>query len=108
MESTRAPEYIIYSTKTLKHQVPRGEQHGCFFVCDKIDAVCDNHVELTDRGLNLGGQGMLQPHADAKLEHYLMCHTLWSILDEVCFGNLMPNLFARINFVNPSTVQCIL
>ncbi len=46
--------------------------------------------------------------ADDKLEHYLTCHTLWSILDEAFGGNLTPNLFARINFDTPSVTQCIL
>ena len=46
--------------------------------------------------------------ADDKLEHYLTCHTLWSILDEAFGGNLTPNPFARINFDTPSIIQCIL
>jgi hypothetical protein len=44
--------------------------------------------------------------ADDKLEHYLNCHILWSVLDGVFGGNLSPNLFVRINFDEPSISQC--
>ena len=47
-------------------------------------------------------------NAEDKLEHYLKCHTLWSILDEAFGGNLTPCPFSRVNFDKPSCKQYIL
>ena len=47
---------------------------------------------------------------DAKdsLEHYIICRLLWSVLDCAFGGNLNPNLFARVNYSAPSSMQCCL